>query len=387
MISQKIQYFSQLLLSLWFLAILYLAFFNPILSELFLAVFAVSFVVYWFLLKQTLSNLFYWGLAIRIALLFSPPSLHEHWYLMLQNGQMLNQGLNPFSVSQDFLFGRIPFYPPLIQWLFWLSAQFDELKHGVFVLKIMILIGELGVYWMAKKLMQRFNLHINKLAIYWLNPLVVLELLGNVHFEGIALFFLLFAAYSFTTIKDTNGAFNLAFSVLSSFASLLFLPLFVLKSGWKRSLKVISLLFLILFFCFLPFFSQGNFNDVFAYFKIAFHQSNFNLISFVLIILISYLYRFRNRLSLFTGMLLIHAVYLLFSPFIHPWSIVLILGLAMFSNYKFPIIWTLLLVIYHSKLFESEIVIFIQYLFLLIAFLWEIKNHFTFKKFIAGMKS
>lgn len=382
---EKHKYSQLTLLSICFSAIAYLAFFTPHNDVIFLSFFLASFAAYWFLIKTEIQYLFQIGLLVRIVLLFAHVIHHQGWYLMIEAGQALENGTSPYVVTQDYLFGRIPFYPPLNQWLFFLASKFNNLAHGVFVLKLFILGGEIGVYWILNKLMNRFNMPVRKLAIYWLNPLVIFALMGTVRFEGIALFFILFSCYSFTTLKDTNAAFHFSFAVLSSISSLLFLPLLLLKAGWKRVIPVVFILLFVLFFCFLPFLSSIEIADLFNYFEIAYHQSGFSLISLLLILLISYLYRFRNRLSIFTGLLLINAVYLLFLPFIQAWSIVFLLAFAVFSKYQFPIIWSALLMLFYTPLYEIKELFWVLNILLWLSFLWEAKRYFTLKKFVAGI--
>ena len=90
------------------------------------------------------------------------------------------------------------------------------------------------------------------LAIYALNPLVILELTGNLHFEGIVLFFVLLAIFSFQKYKYMHGAVALAFGVLTKLTPLMFLPLLFKKKGLKKSTIAFLLIGVVIFLFSIP---------------------------------------------------------------------------------------------------------------------------------------
>lgn len=71
------------------------------------------------------------------------------------------------------------------------AAQFAKghLEKGYWVLRALLLLGELGVFLLLWWLLARFDLPQKQIIFYWFNPLVILELMGNLHFEGLVLFF------------------------------------------------------------------------------------------------------------------------------------------------------------------------------------------------------
>jgi len=65
------------------------------------------------------------------------------------------------------------------------------------------------------------------LLFYWLNPLIIVEIMGNLHFEGAMVFFLLLAYYLLQRSKWVAGAAAMAASVASKLLPLMLLPLLI----------------------------------------------------------------------------------------------------------------------------------------------------------------
>lgn len=405
--------------------------------------FTLAFAAYWYLMAKSKLGHSYFivGILPRIALLFSLPNLSDDYFRFLWDGELLNHSYGPYSYLPSELVehlkalnpsnsmyvqslydgmnspGYYSVYPPINQWLFWVSAQFSNIYLGVVFLKLCILLADIGVFFVLKKLLQRFSLSTQKVGLYWLNPLVIIELSGNVHFEGVLLFFFLLAALNFARLKDKEGAFYFAFSVLSKLFSLLFLPLLLLKFMPQRAIRVTVIVALVVLFCFMPLLDWVDVQHLFSSYDLYFQHFEFNgglyrlarfigysfsgynqiafvgpllaILSTTIILLISYLYRFRNRLSLFTGFLLINGVYLFFSPIVHPWYLVMMIGFSVLSKHRFAWVWSG--TIFLSYLFyqgegvqENPWVIALEYVPVFIVLYLDLKKHLTWTKIKAG---
>lgn len=404
--------------------------------------YGVAFAAYLYLFSKKIEDTFLLGLIPRVVLAFSIPVLSDDYFRFLWDGTVLREGISPFFSLPSDLTGKLAVldpdnigfhkvllegmnsrnyysvYPPVNQWMFYLASLFSSVYPGLVTLKLLILAGEIGVYYVLKKLLNRFRVSPSRLSLYWLNPLVIIELCGNGHFEGVMLFFFLMSAYYFAKMKDQEATLYFAFSVLSKLFSLMFLPLLLFKMRLKRVVKAGLLLGLVVLFCFLPFFKGANFVNFLTSIDLYFQSFEFNsglfylvryigfetvgydviqtagpilgIISFTLILLVSFLYRFRNRLSMFTGFLLINSIYLLFSPIVHPWYIVMLLGLSVLTNFKFPMVWTLMVFVSYTAyqvgaVKENMLLVAIEYLLVLLFLILDLKKSFSWKKLKAGL--
>ena len=340
------------------------------------------------LLKESNSNnFFYFGLGVRILLLFSTPILSDDYFRFLWDGFLTSQGINPFEFKPNELieiyknneFATTLFkgmnspdyfsiYPPVNQWLFYLAALPGNIFPGILMLRIVIIGFEIGTFFTIKEILKRYKISSNRIYFYWLNPIVILEITGNLHAEGILIFFLLSGLFALTKLKDLKGGLLLGLSFCSKLFSLMILPLVVLKGGPHRWQKLALGFIPIILLSFLPFLNLDNLLNISEsltlYFKtFEFNGSVFNLvkwigfelkgydiiqtagpilsiISSIIILIISWKYRFRNRKVIFTGLTLIISSYFFFSPIVHPWYLIIPLTLSLFTPLRFPFVWS-----------------------------------------------
>jgi len=94
------------------------------------------------------------------------------------------------------------------------------------------------------------------------------------------------------------------------------------------------------------------------------------------IFLIWYKRRNSKMQTLLTSSLFVFTAYLLSSQSIHPWYISMPLFLSVFTNYRFPIVWTFLAVFtyitYRTEAMEQVmLVVWVEYTLLFIIMIWE----------------
>jgi len=92
--------------------------------------------------------------------------------------------------------------------------------------------------------------------------------------------------------------------------------------------------------------------------------------------------------KLFRRMTIAFFLYLLFSSTLHPWYVLTMLALSIFTNYTFPLLWSFLIffsyVFYNyndSSAFEVRTIVNIEYIVLIGLFIYEMikrKSPFTF---------
>ncbi len=166
-----------------------------------------------------LRSTFFIGTGLRVAALFAFPLLSDDIHRFLWDGAMWWTGAHPFSVtpeayavtSEGVAFakthssllthmnsaGYFTVYPPLSQLVFAVASGVTREPYwGSVVLKSVLLLGELGVWWLLTQLTAELSVRYRPASFYWLNPLVIVETVGNAHFEGLALLGVLLALYA-----------------------------------------------------------------------------------------------------------------------------------------------------------------------------------------------
>ena len=178
--------------------------------------FTALFLLFLFLNKQNLNWKLLIGASIlfRIIFLFVTPNLSQDFYRFIWDGRMLLNGFNPYLfLPENYLDGsyQLPTqsetllngmgelnashysnYPPLNQLCFVIAALFSKTSvlGSIIVFRILMLSADLGIIYFGKKLLTNLNLNSKLIFLYLLNPFVIIELFGNLHFEGIMIFFL-----------------------------------------------------------------------------------------------------------------------------------------------------------------------------------------------------
>ncbi len=217
------------------------------------------------LLYTALFGLFYWlvstyknntKLLTSIAFIFRAifiatiPNLSQDFYRFIWDGSMILEGLNPYLYTvQSFIEkGEFPVnnaqelyngmgalnashftnYPPINQLCFVLANLLpgQGILSSVVGLRLIIIAADFGTLYFGKKLLQKLNLPVHNIFWYILNPFIIIELTGNLHFEGVMIFFLVWSLYLLQSGKWQWAAVVLALSVSTKLVPLIFLPLF-----------------------------------------------------------------------------------------------------------------------------------------------------------------
>jgi len=125
-------------------------------------------------------------------------------------------------------------YPPINQLCFVIAGLFasKSILGSAVVLRILIITADIGTLYFGKKLLERLNIPVHKIFWYILNPFIIIELTGNLHFEGVMIFFLIWSLYLLHKGKWQWAAVVFALSVSVKLIPLIFLPLL-----WQWFLK------------------------------------------------------------------------------------------------------------------------------------------------------
>jgi len=342
----------------------------------------------------------------RLIFLFAIPNLSQDFYRFIWDGRMILQGYNPYlhtpesfinlgqapvSQAKDLVSGmqvlnasHYSNYPPINQLLFTLANVFSSanILGSVIGLRLLIIAADIGTLYFGAKLLEKLGLSKHKIFWFILNPFIIIELTGNLHFESVMIFFLILSLYLLHKNKWQWAAVVFALSISTKLVPLLFLPLFVkwfrLKNdSTKIDFKKLFSFYIIIgsttLLLFAPFFSMqfisnysktvglwfGNFEfnasvyyiaraigyAITGYNQIAIIGKALPLLIFISIWILALTRKNQDFLTLLTSMLLAMTFYLLLSTTVHPWYVASLLILGLFTNYKLPIVWSFIVII------------------------------------------
>lgn len=222
-----------------------------------ISLYAALFFVSYKLIQFHKSN--FWFLAgiallFRLVFLFAVPNLSQDFYRFIWDGQLILEGINPYlstplSTTLEVTIknpstalgmtltegmgslsaGNFTNYPPISQFCYaiaaWLGGK--SILGNILVMRMLLIAADFGTLWFGRKLLQKFKLPEHRIFWYVLNPFIIIELTGNLHFEGMMLFFFIWGMYLFFNKKWIWAAVLIGLSVSVKLLPLLFLPLFV----------------------------------------------------------------------------------------------------------------------------------------------------------------
>ncbi len=394
--------------------------------------FAIAFVGYFYFInelkKLDFNTGFAYAVIIRIVLLLSIPALSDDFYRFLWDGRVLANGLNPYGYKpNELLRQHLPgldnllyyklnspvyftVYPPLCQLVFYVSALTGQnvLLTGVLTIKIIFLLADIGNIYLLKKLLLKANKPVWLVLIYALNPLVIMEFAGNLHFEVLMIFTCLLSLYLLFSKRIWLSAVFMGFAVCIKLIPLLFIPLLFHSIGFKKTLIYTLIVGLTTLALFLPlihdfstlknlqssialYYGSFEFNgSVYQVLKwYGWRELNYNPIAITSKILLilsftSYLLVWGCVKNIYLGIFLLLAFFNLFAAIVHPWYILPMLAFGLFINTRLAIIWTALITLtyFTYRVYpyqESLFLVAVEYvlLFIYISYEWYFKKYLS----------
>lgn len=421
---------AQILLSL---VIILLSYFIP--REqffVFISLFIVGFASNIYLFKRVgkEKEVFYLGLFLRLVTLFSIPLMSDDYFRFLWDGAVSLQGVNPLEMTpEEFkktnvlspylksLFegmnSRTYFtvYPPLNQGVFYLANLLSggSVLGGVVIIRLFLVLSEVFVYKGIIKLLKRLKVDSKWSAFYWLNPMIIMELSGNLHMESIMIAGFLWTSIFLNEKKLILAALALAISVNGKFHTLMFIPLILSFIGGKDFIKFIFIFSLVMLISVIPFVSLDFLLNLSQSLNLYFQSFEFNASVFYLIRELGYLFKgydlirsvgpilsitsviviivitFKSKVvdlqDFIKRSMLVFLVFLLLGNTIHPWYVSLYLVLSILNNRYVGFVWSFLILLtyftYHSASYDESLwLVLIEYL-VVFAFLIYERKFFT----------
>lgn len=397
------------------------------------SIYSALFIGFYLLIKNEEFNtkhLFYIGLFFRLVLLFCIPFLSQDFYRFIWDGQLIAIGVSPYEYKPEGIintFAQFPNakelyqgmgslsashfsnYPPVNQYIFTLVVLLagKSVMGAAFVFRAIIILADLGIFFFAKKMLHYLKLDTRNIFWYFLNPLVIIELTGNLHFEGVMLFFWIIGFYLLTINKWVVAMVLMSISISVKLLPLLVLPLFLPLLQWKRSVVFYLGIFLINLALFAPFFSYSlvdnymetislwfvnfEFNASIYYIirEIGFYYKGYNIIetvgkviplAIIIMVLIFTFFRKNNTVDkVIATSLIVLSVYFFTATTVHPWYLINLIVLGVFTRFKFQLVWSFLIILsyYAYSVFpfkENMYLLLIEYMIVSAIFIVELNG-------------
>ena len=442
-------------------------------------------------LKHNISLLTWIAFGFRAVFILAIPNLSQDFYRFIWDGRMILEGINPYLYTVESFISKGEFpvaqsqelyvgmghlnashftnYPPINQLCFTVAGLFagKSILGSAIVMRLLIIAADFGTLYFGKKLLKKLNIPAHNIFWYILNPFIIIELTGNLHFEGVMIFFLIWSLYLLYSGKWQWAALVLALSISVKLIPLIFLPLFfqwftsatlsnrtsdaisnqkkrdvisaeqsdeILNhtsttlsakvqgdkkwipafAGMTRLIGFYAIVAITTILLFAPFYSSEFINNYAQTVGLWFQNFEFNASIYYVAREIGYLFRGYNEIAiigkvipiivvlfvlimaffrknkttveLFSAMLLVLSFYYFTTTTVHPWYLATLLILSVFTKYKFPLVWSFVIILSYlayinlNKADKSENlwVIGLEYIIVYGVFIWEVfikKNH------------
>ncbi len=389
------------------------------LTSVWLLLFGLS----WLLLKSEHiqgSHILIIGVIFRLLLIDILPWMSQDYFRFIWDGRLLFKGITPYLSTplQHINAGQLPVnqaqelyegmgslnarhytnYPPVSQLGYWIAALFgrNSILTSVITMRILLILADIGTFIYGIKVLKLLKLPEKNIGLYFLNPFIILELTGNLHFEALMAFFLVMSLYYILNKKWIIGGILFGISVNVKLLPLLLVPVFArfflnqsvssyssLASFFKHEKKSIAnyILFVVVILTiniafFAPFISQDlitnysssvglwfksfEFNASLYYIArwIGFQITGWNTIAVTGkllpaiavfgIFLLSLFRKNEKKTTLLVSLLFAFTIYLLFTTTVHPWYLTIPLVLSCFSNYRFLWVWSAMIILSYN---------------------------------------
>jgi len=422
--------------------------------------------------KNNIRFLTYLTFGFRALFILAIPNLSQDFYRFIWDGRMILEGINPylFTVESFISQGEFPVtealelragmgdlnashftnYPPINQLCFTVAALFSgkSILGSVVVMRLLIIAADFGTLHFGKKLLEKLKLPVHNIFWYILNPFIIIELTGNLHFEGVMVFFLVWSLYLIYVGKWQFAAIVLALSISVKLIPLIFLPLFfqwftkrdiistepskpklsedkVIKhhnqeldnkspkwipafAGMTKLIGFYSIVGITTLLLFAPFYSSEFINNYSQTVALWFQNFEFNgsiyyiareigylfrgfneiaiigtvmpILVILFTLIITFLRKNKTPIQLITAMLLVLSFYYFTTTTVHPWYVATLLILSVFTKYRFPLVWSFVIILSYlayinlNKADKSENlwIIALEYIVVYSVFIWEV---------------
>lgn len=348
------------------------------------------------------------GILSRLVFLFTEPNLSQDFYRFIWDGELVSNFLNPYLNVPDTLIEQSNLvianaqelyagmgslsarhfsnYPPLNQLFFAIAVTLGgkSILGSVIVLRGIIILADIGIFYFGRKLLKNLNRSPHLIFWYFLNPLIIIELTGNLHFEGVMLFFFVWSMYLLSVNKWQWAAVVLACSISVKLVPLLFLPLFLKHFNFKKSVLFYLIIGATSLVLFAPFYSSEFIHNYSKTISLWFSNFKFNaglyngikqiaiqfdakpweliktygkitpIVTIAIVLLFTFLRKNQNLTVLLSSMLWILTLYYFISPTVHPWYLIFLVTLTLFTTYRYALLWSAAVVLSYFAYSQTD---------------------------------
>ena len=362
------------------------------------AVYSIAFASYAYIAYKSRTFTFRTGLLIgflcRILVWFTEPNLSDDYYRFIWDGMLMYEDIHPMSFTPamimqqqiiaggESLFSLLnsphyySVYPPLAQFIHYVSFLINHMNIDGHILffRLINLLSDGLIVFLLWSLLRWLNMDVRKVLLYAHNPLIIIELTGNLHMEGmmIAAFLagILFVMQKRTYTSSIMMSVSIGFKMLTAML-IPFLWKEIEKSrrlAWFAACIIITTGLFYFFFAGKPgwFKSIGlwmqsfEFNASLYYIAreadamwrgypyIQFIGPVMAIAALLLVCLVWINYMKRKKFDWASAMVMAMTVFFLCSTTVHPWYLSTVLALSVLTRYAWPVVWSYLIFLSYS---------------------------------------
>ncbi|MEJ8800663.1 glycosyltransferase 87 family protein [Pontibacter sp. H249] len=331
------------------------------------------------------------AMVFRLIFIVAEPALSDDYFRFIWDGRLLAAGINPYAHIPTYFIqpGALQVagittevykqlnsqqyfsvYPPVSQGVFWLAAKLspESIMGSVVVIRFVLILAELGSILLLLRLLRKMGLPEKHLLLYALNPLVIIELTGNLHFEALMIFFVLLALHQLFYQRILVSGVAIGMAVGTKLLPLMFLPFLLRKLGSLRFIVFTAAMGVTLFFLFYPLVTYEQLINMWQSVDLYFHRFEFNasiyyllrwigfkltgynqiavlgpvlsMITMIAIFSLASVKRLGSVRRLAGYMAVALTLYFFLATTVHPWYICTILALTVVSRFRYAVVWS-----------------------------------------------
>ncbi len=379
------------------------------------------------------------ALCLRLIAFVAFPALSDDIYRFIWDGQLILQGTHPFSLTPQAYMHITPnpgqtletlypllnspeyftVYPAACQAVFYLAARLfpDDIYTAHLIIKLPLLLAEILNLGIIYLLVSQLKTGMNRLVAYAFQPFIILEGVGNAHFEVLLLTPLLLLLLIGFRRRAWLAALLFSTGIAIKILPAMLLPAWFfnlpLKGKIVLGLTVFAATAIIHLPLFTPYTLYGMYTGLSLYYShFEFNASVYYLLrnavwvftgynpiawlgpvlaitATVLILALSFKARIRTSADMAVVWIMALTVYWLLATTVHPWYLLTIAGLSVITSMRFPFVWLCLAwlsyVGYTAEGFEENLLILVlQYAGLFVCLLLDLKSGVWSNIFLSG---